>query len=365
MGVISPIWLWPAAAVLAALSGILILLSAARASKAAKAAGEDPARAVYRRQLDDLDDLVERGLLQPDEREAARAEAARRLLAAPASRAPEAPGSRLWPLAAAGAAALVALGLYLWLGSPSTPDQPFRARLAQWRETPLDNLRIDEVAAVLREEAKTRPKDARLLALLAKLERQGGDTVAAAMDYQKAVDLQPGDADLQAALGEAIAAAAGDKPTPDAEAALRRALAIDPNNQAALYYLGGLKAQAGERVEAAGFWRRLAAQLPDADRRKAQLLDAADGLEKGAPPPAEDAGAQMQGSASAPFIRAMVASLQARLDAHPDDPAGWARLVRSYRVLGDPAAETKALARARSLFAGRPQDLAAVEAEAK
>ena len=61
----------------------------------------------------------------------------------------------------------------------------------------------------------------------------------------------------------------------------------------------------------------------------------------------------------------MVASLQAKLDANPDDPAGWARLVRSYKVLGDKAAEAKALTRARALFAKRPADLGPIETEAK
>ena len=42
-----------------------------------------------------------------------------------------------------------------------------------------------------------------------------------------------------------------------------------------------------------------------------------------------------------------------------------ARLVRAYRVLGDQAAQTRALERARKLFAGRPQDLARIEAEAR
>jgi len=98
----------------------------------------------------------------------------------------------------------------------------------------------------------------------------------------------------------------------------------------------------------------------------------ADRVEKGLPPepdggeggaPAAAAGAPSGDQAA--FIRSMVAGLQAKLDASPDDPAGWARLVRSYRVLGDQAAEMKALTRARALFASRPKDLAPIEAEAK
>jgi len=368
MGVVSSILFWPAAAVLAAGAALLVLIFGARASRRAAAVGEDPARTLYRRQIDDLDDLVERGLLQPDERESARAEAARRLLAEPATRAPETPGTRLWPLAVGGGAALAALGLYLWLGSPGMPDQPFKARMAEWRADATKapgRLQPDEVAAMLRDVVKTRPGDPRPLEMLGRLDRQSGDAAAAARDYDRAAHLDPHNADLQVELGLSLAEAAGAKGTPEAEAALRRALAIDPGNFRALYFLGVLRAAAGDRMEAAGLWRRLAGRFPDSDGRKAQLLALAERAETGQPPPADTTASAPSGGDQAAFIRSMVATLQARLNAQPDDPAGWARLVRSYRVLGDAGAEGKALSRARAVFANRPKDLAAIEAEAK
>jgi cytochrome c-type biogenesis protein CcmH len=65
------------------------------------------------------------------------------------------------------------------------------------------------------------------------------------------------------------------------------------------------------------------------------------------------------------FIRAMVQKQAADLKAHPDNPAGWARLVRSYGVLGDKAAQAQALAQARALYAKRPDLLAPIEGEAR
>ncbi len=390
MGVIPPLVFWPAAATLAALCALLVLWFSARTARRVTSEADDPARAVYRRQLADLDDLVERGLLPEGERAAAHAEAARRLLATPGAAAPERAGARLAPVAVAALAALAALGLYLWIGAPGQPDQPFRARLNQWRNAPVNTLRADQVAAVLREVARDKPNDARLLGLLGRVERAAGDPVAAAQDLERATRLEPANADLYAALGDALAAAAGNKPTPEAEAALGHALQLDPNNPAALYYLGGARAADGDRAGAAGLWRRLAAELPDQDARRRPLLAMADQVERGsaanAPASAQAPSAQAP-SAQAPstqapstqaraiaaapaaeqagFIRGMVASLQARLDAHPDDPAGWARLVRAYHVLGDGAAEGRALARARSLFKGRPDQLAPIEAAAK
>ena len=46
------------------------------------------------------------------------------------------------------------------------------------------------------------------------------------------------------------------------------------------------------------------------------------------------------------------------------DPAGWARLIRSYAVLGDSADQAAALARARAQFKDRPDALRLVNAAA-
>jgi cytochrome c-type biogenesis protein CcmH len=66
-----------------------------------------------------------------------------------------------------------------------------------------------------------------------------------------------------------------------------------------------------------------------------------------------------------PAIEGMVAGLAARLAAQPDDAEGWVRLVRSYAVLGDAAKRDAALARARSLFAGKPEILSQLDAAAR
>jgi len=50
------------------------------------------------------------------------------------------------------------------------------------------------------------------------------------------------------------------------------------------------------------------------------------------------------------MIRTMVESLDAKLTENPDNLEGWLRLVRSYSVMGDRAAATKALERAGDTF---------------
>ena len=47
-----------------------------------------------------------------------------------------------------------------------------------------------------------------------------------------------------------------------------------------------------------------------------------------------------------------------------EDAAGWARLVRSYAVLGDTAKMNAALEEARRIFKDKPSERAAIEAAA-
>ncbi len=358
----SSLLFWVAAGALASLAAYLVMRFA-RTAEASSETGDDPARAVYQRQLAEIDDLADGGLLPDQERAAARAEAGRRLLSAkavPDERA--SPAARRIVFLGAGSAALIALGLYLVFGSPGTPDQAYRTRLQAWRRSEPSALRPDEIAAVLNDTLKSRPNDVRLLTLLGNVDRSANDPVGAVAVLTRAVRLDPANADLKVALGDALEAAAGGKPSPEAEAAFRGALVLDPKNQAARYFLGGALAARGQMGEAVSLWRSLAADLPAADPRRPGLLALADQAEHpGAAPAPAEAGVSSQSG----FIRAMVSSLAARLQANPDDPAGWAQLVRSYGVLGDGKAQEAALARARALFAKRPDDLKRIEAQAK
>jgi cytochrome c-type biogenesis protein CcmH len=61
----------------------------------------------------------------------------------------------------------------------------------------------------------------------------------------------------------------------------------------------------------------------------------------------------------------MVAGLASRLQANPDDPQGWVRLVRAYAVLGDQAKLNEALTQAKARYAGKPDTLAQLDAAAR
>src|SRR5579862_9277759 len=126
------IWLWIAAALISGALAVLIVQRSVRA--ATRPRSENPALAVYRRQMAELDELAERGVLAEGERRSVRAETGRRLLAA-AGRA-EAPVKHSGPrvvLLAASAAPLAAVAIYFVVGAPNYADLPFKTRLAEWR----------------------------------------------------------------------------------------------------------------------------------------------------------------------------------------------------------------------------------------
>jgi cytochrome c-type biogenesis protein CcmH len=378
---------WIVAGGLAAAAAALVIARAAAAGRAAAGGFEDPALPVYRRQLQELDVLAERGLMTPQEHQAERTEAARRLLsAAQTRRGPESPGgrkTRLLVLTGAVGAGVTALALYIVLGAPGMPDEPYKARVQAWRAGDPARLAPQQMAAILRSIATERPHDPQVYDYLGRAELASGDNFAAARAFAHAAALSPHDANLLAEQGEALVADGDGKVTPGAVAAFRGALALDPANAPARYYLGRAQVAGGDVAGGLASWRSLAAVMAPADPRRAALMAEIDRVTQlgrlspfqvpGQSPGQDQAQAPDAASAQRPaqmppgqmaFIRSMVASQAADLAAHPDNPDGWARLVRSYGVLGDPAAQARALATAQKQFAGRPDVIARIKAEA-
>ena len=136
-------------------------------------------------------------------------------------------------------------------------------------------------------------------------------------------------------------------------------LAARPAHPAARFHLALAHAQAGRIRRAYDMWRALAAEAPAeapwrADlaaliRQAAAALGEADASLPGAGaaprgPTAEEAAAaaEMAPEDRAAMIRAMVEGLARRLADAPDDLAGWRRLARSWRVLGEAAEAARA-----------------------
>ena len=335
------IWLWIAAALVSAGLAALIVQRAARAAR--RLGADNPALAVYRRQMAELDELADRGLLAETERRGVRAETGRRLLAAAGRAEPKLTASPPGLiLAAAAATPLLAAGLYLGLGAPDFADQPFAHRLADWRAADPATLTPPQMAAVLRALVAERPGDPEPLHNLAIAEFESGQPLESVQALQRAIALAPRRADLWELLGAAEVAQTNGEVGSDAMAAFRHALALDPTAPMPRYYLARARIEAGDVAGGLADLRVVQTLLPAGDPRRG-MLD------------------QQIAQLSGPQIQAMVDGLAARLKASPDDPAGWVRLVRAYSVLGEVDRRDAALADARRRYAGHADILAALD----
>jgi cytochrome c-type biogenesis protein CcmH len=344
-------------------AALLILLRAARAGVGAVA---DPRLEVYRRQLTEIDEMAERGLLGEEERKAAHAEAGRRLLGE-AERPPERSetlspkATRLAVLSAAVAAPLLALLAYLLTGAPGLPDMPYKTRLAGWQRTDPAHLPLPEMAAVLSDDVKKKPNDPQGYYYLGLVERAEGDLPSAIEHLERAADLNPSDAKTWATLGTALVERDQDQVGAAAQDAFRRALALDPSAVQPRYFLGRAEIASGHVEAGLADWRALLAALPAQDPRRGvlegEILQVTRTGQLDQAPAQADQGQGAASDQTSAFIQSMVARQEADLKAHPDDPAGWARLIRAYGVLRRPDRQKAAVAEVRRLFKDRPTDL--------
>lgn len=339
--------------------------------KAQKVAGGSDV-VVYKDQLQEIDRDRAAGMIGEAEAEAARLEVSRRLLAAADAQAPTVSvvvtQQSLKRRRAAVVAALVILpfgvpGLYIALGSPNIAGEPAFARV----KTPHGDESIANLVGQVEAHLARNPNDGAGWEVIAPVYMRLGRFDDAVEARKKALALRGETATREADLGEAEAAAAGGVVTADAKAAFQRAVAHDPQQAKARYYLGLAAEQDGKTDEAVAMWRALLADAP-ADAPWTgfvrQELARASGAPVAAPgPDANDvaSAATMSESGRGEMIRGMVARLAERLHDNGADVEGWLRLVRAYVVLGDRDKAKSAAADAKRALADRPDEIKRID----
>ena len=184
---------------------------------------------------------------------------------------------------------------------------------------------------------------------------------------KKSLTLNGDSATRQADLGEAMTAAADGAVTGDAKAAFERALARDPHEVKARYFLGLAAEQDGNVPQAITIWRSLLADAPAGApwiKFVSDALSRAGGEQISAPGPSADdvaAAADMSSDARSDMIRGMVARLADRLHDDGADVEGWLRLVRAYTVLGDRDKAKGAAAEAKRALADHPDEIKRID----
>lgn len=360
---------------------------------------------VYRDQLAEVDRDLARGVLSEADADRVRTEVSRRILAADAQVQAEKSGTQRrdpWPIVTAAILIATLLGgsaaLYLSIGNPGYPDLALQDRIEAARQSleerpsqaafeaqlpPAQPAEADpdflKLVQELRAAVAERPDDLRGHELLARNEatllnfnaayRAQAQVIllkqdtATSFDYTQLADLM-----IRAAQGYV---------SPEADAALRDALARDPNNGFARYYTGLMLSQNGRPDATFRIWRDLLETGPEAAPWIAPIRARIDdlawfaGVDYTAPAPsgptAEDIDAAEELSAEdrSAMINAMVAGLADRLANEGGTPQEWAQLISAYGVLGEIEKADLVWTEAQSVFAATPEALAPITAAAR
>ncbi|PKP77151.1 MAG: c-type cytochrome biogenesis protein CcmI [Alphaproteobacteria bacterium HGW-Alphaproteobacteria-3] len=340
----------------AALTGLtlwLMLRPLYAGSRAAEADIGNSEVALYRDQLEEIERDLDRGIIGAAEAEAARIEVSRRLLAADEERTRMRRDGTADPRWRKGTALFLvlavpalAIAVYLAEGSPGMEGRPFAERM----NVPPEELPLEGLVLRIERHLKKEPDDLRGWELVAPAYLQLGRFEEAANAWSRAMMVGGVTPGRLAARGEARVMADDGIVGPAARRDFERAAEIDPQEPRAQYFLGAAELEAGNRDAALERWKGLLASAPDNASWAAALRARIAAVERG---PAIS-------NVDEPMIRGMVEGLAARLAEDPDDLDGWLRLIRSYRVLNEPAMAREAVAGARAAFSGDEAALARI-----
>jgi cytochrome c-type biogenesis protein CcmH len=329
---------------------------------------------VYKDQLAEVARDEQQGLISETEAAYARAEIGRRLLAASDRAAgqesapemtqamPKAGRSpSVWVASAVIILVLplVGIGLYRNIGQPDLPDLPLAARMEQ--------IASDEplLLATVENRLMKTPDDGKGWDLLAPIYYRLGRHEDAKNAFDNAIRLLGPSAERLSGLGETLVDLSAGTITDEAKKAFRDALTLEPNHPRARFYVALALEKEGRKSEAlAGLVDLVRVSPKDApwldfinrhiDRLQKPDSAKADAMAPGNPTAADVEAAQsMEAGDRDQMIRSMVAGLDEKLKANPDNFDGWMRLVRSYAMLKEPAKAQDALARGLAAF---PQD---------
>ena len=306
-------------------------------------------------------------------------------------------------LAAAGVLAVAATGV-LALGRADEPSPDALAMSASPASGAGKAVAdVDTMIERLSARLKANPNDGEGFRMLAWSYAMTGRPDRALEPYQRALQLLPNSALVHSGYGEALVGVAKDVVTPQAKAEFEKAVALDPKEPRAQYFLALWQAQHGEEKQALEKWIVLANSGPaDAPwqtdlRRKISEVSGKLGIDvtarlKNPAPAAPSDGAAAAVSAAVPAVAGampppldaqtiqaanampeanrqamvdqMVSGLAAKLKANPGDVDRWILLLRSRMVLKQADQARADLAAARTALAANPTALARLNAGA-
>jgi cytochrome c-type biogenesis protein CcmH len=260
---------WLCAGLLLAAALAFILVPQVRAPRSRIGADRNRLNvALYQERLRELETRYELGALDAVQYEAARAEAARGLLddVRSSESVAGAPMGRAIPLVAALSMPVLALVLYLQWGSL---DQLMLARQHGGESAQS----IENVATRLEALLADRPDSSEGWSLLARAYMAQERLADAARAFERAATLAGRPAELLGLWAEALYIAGDRQWTPQLQALTDEALASNPQEVLSLRLAGMAAFSAGRYAQAATYWERLVATLPEGDPSRAAIAD--------------------------------------------------------------------------------------------
>ncbi len=399
--------LWIVFAVLTAITLIAVLAPVLRPS----AQSEHPASAadiaVYRDQLIEIGTDLERGLIGKDEAASAKIEISRRLLhrseAANAAKSADADASagktgdgdeladdtgglsQLLVYGASLAIPLMAMSLYLYVGSPNMSAQPHAARIA----APKPGAKIEVLIANVEAHLRKNPTDGKGWDVVAPVYLRQRRYDQAVRAYARALDLLGETPKRLSGYAMATISSNNGIVTDDAREAYEKVSKLKPGRADVRYWLAVAKEQDGQiKLAAADMrkmlrgasaeapWRGMVQQhLNKLDQRLGNpvakaTLPPLQSLAGGSSMASNDRGptaadvaaaAKLSSQDRSQMINQMVGRLADRLKDEGKDLGGWRKLVRAYVVLGKPDKARQALTQARKNFGNDRAALAALD----
>lgn len=308
--------------------------------------------AIYKEQLQNLERDLANGTISVAEHGATQDELQLRLLDDTEAVPPQAVHASFWSASRmtfvfALLFPLGAAGLYAVLGTPAAINPVVAPKM--------DAEQVTKMVEALAARLKANPDNPLGWAMLARSYKVMGRLGESEQAFIKAGALIDTEPDLLVDYADLLAVLAkGFEGRP--LVLLNKALALNPQHPTGLMLSGVAAYRRADFAAAVAQWQKLRAVLPPgspdieqvdvniADARAKAGMPAVPSAEASKLPPIDPAAAA---GMTPEKINQMVERLAARLKANPDDPVGWARLARAYRVQGRLAEADMADARAK------------------
>ncbi len=243
---------------------------------------------IYKNQLIELDIDLAAGDVDQVHYDKSRQEIERRLLedTAVADKAAGSSGKTLniaTSVVLALAVPLVAVSIYLEIGSPGAIDPaaqlPQQAAAGPHSQNPAEmQAQIEGMVGKLAQRLQENPSDIEGWVMLGRSFSVLGRYDEAVAAYEKSIQFVGEDATLLTDYADAVAMANGESLEGKPTELLQKAIAIDPQNQKALWLLGTAHFERGDFVSAVNLWKRLQQLLPagseDAQAMAANIAEA-------------------------------------------------------------------------------------------